>query len=165
MITLSLLLSLVILSSATIPQDIPWPYTIIQDSPFGRLYSVGISSSSPTEGSNLNISFYLDPLRQGFRFSPNFDVKTNSTDLNTIAKWGPDYYTLFSPCPLGMTCIVWCAYPSSSILSGQSVMINITSTMHRQADSAWVITLKLPVNSKIANERQEQKLNLLEETN
>jgi hypothetical protein len=150
---LTLLLSLVIVSLSIIPQDIPWPFTIIQDSPFGRLYSVGISSSSPAEGSNVNISFYLDPLREGFRFSPALDVKTNSTELNSVSKWGPDYYTLFSPCPVGMTCIVCCAYPSSSVLSGQSVLINITSILHRQAENAWVIALKLPVNSKIANER------------
>ncbi len=38
MMLLTLLLSLVIVSLSTIPQDIPWPFTIVQDSPFGRLY-------------------------------------------------------------------------------------------------------------------------------
>jgi hypothetical protein len=152
MIFLALLFTLTLVGSASTPQDLPWPFTVIQDSPFGRLYSVGINSTSPTEGSYVNISFYLDPLREGFRFSPNHDAKMNSTELTASSKWGPDYYTLLNPCSIGFTCLIWCAYPSTAILSGQSVMINITSSLHRQAQYAWVIALKLPVNSRKISE-------------
>ncbi len=68
MIFLALLFTLALAGSASALQDLPWPFTVIRDSPLGRLYSVGINSKSPTEGSYVSISFYLDPLLEGFIF-------------------------------------------------------------------------------------------------
>jgi|688.fasta_scaffold1993969_1 hypothetical protein len=96
--------------------SIPWPFTVNQDSPYGRIYAIDVNNSSPAKDSKVNMTLYIQPLKDDFTFSPKFDAASNISALDYLATWGPEY-TLTKNCKIGTVCLVWCVYSSGTFVA------------------------------------------------
>ena len=129
----------------------PWPFTVNQDSAYGKIYSIDVNSSSPPKDSMVNMTFFIQPLKDDFTFSPKFDAKSNISALDYLGTWGPTY-PLSKPCKVGTACTVWCVYKSGTFVGNYTAVINITNSFHSSASEAMSVFIRLPANAKLIQE-------------
>lgn len=123
----------------------PWPFTVNQDSTYGKIYSIDVNNSSPAENSTVNMTFFIQPLKNDFTFNINFDGKSNVSALDYQATWGPAYQ-LDKPCKIGTVCTVWCIYKSGHFVGNYTAMVNITNSFYRKDPMS--VLVRLPANKK-----------------